>query len=112
MPQKRLYASNADKQRAYYERHPEVRLRNNHLAQCRARGLTVEQYAEMLAAQGGRCAICGKTPEAQGYRLAIDHDHETGENRGLLCWACNSGLGKLGDNVEGLEAALRYLAGQ
>ena len=67
------------------------------------------QHDEIAAELGGdpTCAICGK-PEV-GRRLNIDHDHATGLVRGLLCRKCNAGIGLLGDNIEGLEAALEYL---
>jgi hypothetical protein len=60
-------------------------------------GITLEQYAEMEAKQGGLCAIC-KQPETQErkgvkYRLAVDHCHKTGKVRGLLCFKCNSAMG-------------------
>ena len=48
-------------------------------------GLTIEQYDQLLADQGGGCFICGKTPEQEGKNLAVDHDHVTGEIRGILC---------------------------
>lgn len=54
----------------------------------------------------GRCGICGKEPRS-GF--VIDHDHKTGRVRGLLCQRCNSGLGSLGDSIEGLKAAIAYL---
>lgn len=50
--------------------------------------LTLEEYEEILAAQGGVCYICGKPPPAT-RRLAVDHDHSTGYVRGLLCTHCN-----------------------
>jgi hypothetical protein len=56
-------------------------------------GISVEQYSEMLAKQNGVCAICGSVPG--GRRLCIDHNHETGEIRGLLCDKCNRALGML-----------------
>ena len=52
-------------------------------------GINQEQYEEMLAEQGGSCAICGKTPEEEGRNLAVDHDHKTGEIFGILCSLCN-----------------------
>lgn len=71
-------------------------------------GITIEQYDEMLAAQGGLCAICrGECPT--GKRLGVDHCHETGKVRGLLCKSCNTGIGSLADSIECLEAALAYL---
>ena len=68
-------------------------------------GLTPEQYEQMRAEQGG-CAICGRDDET----LCVDHDHTTGEVRGLLCSRCNRGLGLLGDHLSGLQSAVRYLA--
>ena len=69
-------------------------------------GITLEEYNEM--AKDG-CDICGKTSEENKSCLIVDHDHETGKLRGVLCTVCNTGLGKLGDNVEGLTRALEYL---
>ncbi|WP_434600294.1 endonuclease VII domain-containing protein [Streptomyces sp. A5-4] len=75
------------------------------------------RYAEMLASQGGVCAICKRT-EATGLTLSIDHDHaccpdsadSCGECvRSLLCSACNHGLGKFRDSPELLRAAAAYL---
>jgi hypothetical protein len=71
-------------------------------------GLSLERWAEMLAEQGGRCAICRVRPTEE-KRLSVDHDHETGENRGLLCQECNLGLGKFRDNTVRLRAAADYL---
>ena len=53
----------------------------------RTYGLTEGEYAAILAAQDGRCAICTRRPRSR--RLAVDHDHETGKVRGLLCYTCN-----------------------
>lgn len=50
-------------------------------------GITEAQYKEMFDAQDGRCAICGRKPVRR--RLAVDHDHNTGKVRGLLCYTCN-----------------------
>jgi hypothetical protein len=75
--------------------------------------LTPGQYAEMLDAQGGVCAICGKA-ETSTWRgtvrsLAVDHSHETGDNRLLLCANCNMALGLFGDDPNRLLAAAAYL---
>lgn len=72
-------------------------------------GLTVEQYEAMLAAQGGKCAICDRPQGATKYRHAVDHCHATGRIRGLLCSKCNQGLGFLGDTAERVAKALDYL---
>jgi len=72
-------------------------------------GISLVDYDEMLEAQGRGCAICGKTPEAEGRQLAVDHDHETDEIRGLLCSRCNPGLGMFMDDPELLRSAIAYL---
>ena len=61
---------------------------------------------EMVEERDGRCDICARIPAG---RLHIDHNHATGKIRGLLCGTCNRGIGSLGDSVELLKAALRYL---
>lgn len=53
-------------------------------------GVTDDEYARILAAQGGHCALCPSTPKTR--RLHVDHDHTTGTVRGLLCHRCNRGL--------------------
>jgi len=68
-------------------------------------GITLEDYLGMVCRQGGRCAICGATSD----RLMIDHCHKSTKVRGLLCGACNTGLGMFRDNVSALNAAIIYL---
>lgn len=65
-------------------------------------GITREEYDAMVARQEGKCLVCLQ-------ELYIDHDHATGKIRGLLCNRCNAGLGFLGDDVERVRAAARYL---
>lgn len=78
-------------------------------------GLSNKKYQIMLEAQEGMCAIC-KQPEIEvDYHtgrvkpLSIDHSHETGKVRGLLCGRCNRGLGYFRDNPTLLLEAARYL---
>lgn len=71
-------------------------------------GVTVEQYDQMLLKQNGLCAICGRVDET-GKRLAVDHSHETGKIRGLLCTGCNTGLGKFKDSSQLLNKAATYI---
>jgi hypothetical protein len=75
-------------------------------------GVSPEQFAEMLDEQGRACAICGSTDWPGGAKTNaphVDHDHETGAVRGLLCGSCNKGLGFFQDDPERLLAASRYL---
>jgi len=58
--------------------------------------------------QEGKCAICGRRP-TQFRRLCIDHDHRTGEIRGLLCDYCNTTIGFLKDDADWLASAADYL---
>ena len=71
-------------------------------------GITLEQFDALLAAQKYRCACCGtKKPGAKGWH--IDHDHDTGQVRGILCGSCNGGLGLFNDSPKRLRAALHYV---
>lgn len=72
-------------------------------------GLSIEEYERLFEAQKGCCAICGRPQDEQKFRLAVDHCHETGVVRGLLCSPCNTGLGSLADSPELLRIAADYL---
>ena len=76
-------------------------------------GIGLEEYGAMLEKQGGVCAICKQeeTTVRAGRVMAlpVDHCHETGKIRGLLCNSCNRALGKFKDSVEHLLAAASYL---
>lgn len=52
-------------------------------------GITIAQYEELLKSQGSKCAVCFRKPEVFNKKLAVDHDHRTGEIYGLLCTNCN-----------------------
>lgn len=71
-------------------------------------GLSVSDYDNMFAQQDGICAICGLPPEG-GKHLVVDHDHDTGVNRGLLCNRCNLSIGAFNHNPVLLENAVGYL---
>ena len=78
-------------------------------------GLTLAEYDTLLAKQGGVCGVCGQ-PESDVDRrsgltrsLAVDHCHESGKVRGLLCRKCNHGLGLLGDQADDVRRLLAYL---
>lgn len=97
--------------RAWIEANPtrwERARRKSHLK--KRYGITVDDYNAMLDAQGGGCAICGGAQaDGRDFRLHVDHDHETGRVRGILCGSCNRGLGNLGDDPDRCEAAAKYL---
>lgn len=72
-------------------------------------GITLRQYDEMFENQNGVCAVCSNiSVNERGYRLAVDHDHETGKIRGLLCNQCNLKLGIL-ENKDWRSLAEKYL---
>jgi hypothetical protein len=72
-------------------------------------GITRDQYNEMLAKQDNLCAICGKHASDSHKGLHVDHCHETKKVRGLLCSACNIGIGMLKHNGTILRKAMEYL---
>ncbi len=69
-------------------------------------GITGEQYDALYEAQGGVCGIC-RVANGTTKKLAVDHDHQTGEVRGLLCGPCNLMIGRL--RVQGMVRALEYI---
>lgn len=69
-------------------------------------GIGLAEYDALFKAQRGVCAICNKQSDK---KLAVDHDHDTGEVRGLLCGACNRGIGLLKDDAQILHKAIEYL---
>lgn len=73
-------------------------------------GLTIEDYDQMFEDQDGRCVICGaESPGSKRKHFFIDHDHETGKIRGLLCGHCNTALGQFKDDPVTIELAIEYL---
>ena len=82
--------------------------RRRHLLKTRY-SLTIEQYDDMLKAQDGGCKICGTDRPGKKGRFHIDHNHSTGEVRGLLCHYCNVSLGGFKDNPDLLRAAATYV---
>ena len=72
-------------------------------------GIAPNEYDRLLLQQDGRCAICKRLPYTK-KGLVVDHCHETGTIRGILCSRCNSALGLLDDNPLLLEQALKHLS--
>lgn len=87
---------------------PEVKAqeRAGHLK--RKFGITLETYDDLFTRQGGVCAICQRPPR-DDISLHVDHEHETGRVRGLLCFRCNNALGDFDDDPVRLFQALAYL---
>jgi hypothetical protein len=82
-------------------------------------GITLAQYEAMLESQGGLCGICntdnpygeGQVHQRARMSFAVDHDHTTGQTRGLLCNLCNRALGFLQDDPQIVHNAWVYLSG-
>ena len=72
-------------------------------------GLTVLEFDKMRMIQQFKCAICSKHETELGEILHVDHDHNTGKVRGLLCLNCNHGIGMLKDNLINMQNAVKYL---
>lgn len=111
--------------RAWKKAHPQVGRRYESSREQRRRwkyksryGITPEEYDHLLSEQGGVCLVCGEPERAATTRkdgtpvlLCVDHDHVTGEVRGLLCRTCNLMIGHARDRPELLATAERYLRG-
>lgn len=101
---------NAERRRRYEAEDPAARRVKRAAATF---GITIEQYNEMLIRQDGVCAICRseetRTRAGTIRALCVDHDHETGAVRGLLCGLCNCLLGYAQDDRTRLLAAVNYL---
>jgi hypothetical protein len=89
-----------------YAAHPE-RMREKNLKKWY--GITLADYNRMFEEQNGCCLICGVHQSEVKKTFNVDHDHETGEVRGLLCNMCNSGLGLFRDDPTLVQRALDYL---
>ena len=96
--------------RRHRKKHPE-KIRDTKLRQ--AYGVGSDYYNERLAEQGGVCAGCRQNVKTiwkgRVVAMAIDHDHKTGKNRGVLCLNCNRALGSLRDNINILQNLIDYL---
>jgi hypothetical protein len=113
----RVRARSQRNNREWKEKNPEGyeanRKRKFQYLRLRRYQLTADEYAALLESQGGVCAICGKvnglTKHNGEHQLVIDHCHDTGAVRGLLCYNCNLGLGNFKDDLGLLIKAIAYL---
>lgn len=97
------------RRRQFYRDNPEHYAAIMHKERLKRRyGLTVADYDQMFASQGGVCALC-KRSCIRERRLSVDHCHTTGKVRGLLCVACNLALGYLKDSPTLFRLAAEYL---
>ena len=92
-------------------RNPEKTITNNRKQNLKANhGLSLEEYDELARSQGGKCALCHNiNGSKRAPRLFVDHNHATGEIRGLLCSKCNFMIGQCDENPAILRAAICYL---
>jgi len=97
-----------ESRRKYASKYNEKRRLTGDWRKYKAHGLDLAGFNELKEAQHGLCSCCGIEPDV----LVTDHCHKTGEIRGLLCTSCNLGIGRLGDNIEGVLDALWYLSKQ
>lgn len=101
------YKNNSKKYREYTNSKP-YRSELRRKANLKKFGLTIQQYEEMLQQQNSVCAICAEKC-ISGKRLAVDHCHETGKVRQLLCRRCNQSMGKFNDDPVLLQKVVDYL---
>jgi len=128
MPTKEYYANNKEyyqrEARRYYYAHREERLKYAREWSATKSGkavqreaalrfqhrLTKRAYDDLLAMQGGACAACGSLEPRRGKkRLCVDHDHATGNIRGILCFSCNLAIGEVNDSPSRLRQLADYL---
>jgi len=98
--------------RRAYNRSEHRRSMNKHSDLMRHYGISLEEFKALKEAQGGVCAICKGPPKGRGAKnkdFTVDHDHDTGKVRGLLCGHCNRGIGMFLDDPQRLRAAAAYL---
>lgn len=72
-------------------------------------GLSIQQYNELFFSQNGCCAICKTDQKNLQKRLFVDHCHDSGKVRGLLCSKCNHAIGLLNDNSSIIKNAMEYV---
>lgn len=97
--------------REWKKQNPERVKLNRWKNNLRVYGLTIEEYEAIKEEQNGLCAICKNPPSGKGPygKLHVDHNHTTGEIRGLLCSPCNKAIGIFKENINYLESAIKYL---
>lgn len=102
---------NKEKNKKYYQ---ENKIKYKKVYLKRHYNITIEDYKRMFREQKGKCEICNKKETAKDSynklkRLSVDHNHKTGNVRGLLCQRCNTGVGYFMESIESLKGAIKYL---
>jgi hypothetical protein len=98
----------ADWRRRRYAKDANYRIKLKARQRERRYGISEERYTELWAQQGGVCAICLEDDEKKG--LGVDHDHDSGAIRGLLCPQCNGAIGMFRERPDLMQRATSYLA--
>lgn len=112
---RKLYEKSRDnplfkEQRKQWAKKNPIAIREARLRHDRKKKYSLEEgeYETLLSSQGGVCAICGESQLRRA--LAVDHNHNSGKVRGLLCDKCNLGIGLFGDSVIRLQRAVSYIS--
>lgn len=108
--QKAYHEANKEKKNAYSNTYNKANKDKNKAYKLKKTyNLTIDQHNQLFESQSGCCFICNTHQSEFKNALNVDHDHDTGKVRGLLCHHCNTGIGLLNDNVSAIEDARRYL---
>lgn len=86
----------------YKEHHRDLRMQRKY-------GITLDDYYDIIESQDNQCAICGTSISDLDHTAHLDHCHDTGKVRGVLCRRCNTGIGMLNDDADLLTKAAEYL---
>lgn len=110
---KRNYHENKEERKDSHRRYaqrPEVKAASRDRMLRRKYGVTAKQYDRLLSKQGGVCAICKQDRRDTRQReMPVDHDHDSGKVRGILCDHCNRVIGLFGDSPDVIARAIKYL---
>lgn len=97
--------------RDYYHQHKDVKSPQQRKSSLKVKfNMTLEDYDKLLIKQDFKCALCNKHVSEFKHNLAVDHCHETGRIRGLLCVSCNTSLGHLGDTPASIQRVFNYVS--
>jgi len=108
--ERKSYLRNRKQRLAYQKKYAKLNPEKALVIQLRSKyGITLDAFNEKLIQQRHACAVCKKNPPNKHQRLHIDHDHNTGNIRGLLCSQCNTAIGLAKENPTILRSLAEYL---